>query len=56
MVKTVDMEAFHSEMKKQKDSSRKAAASDTGDWIEVNDGDEDLNLQAMINWNVRQRF
>ncbi|NNM16755.1 MAG: alanine--tRNA ligase, partial [Bacteroidia bacterium] len=38
--KSVDMDAFHAEMKKQKDRSRKAAASDTGDWIEVNNGDE----------------
>ena len=36
---TVDEEAFHAEMQKQKARARNAAAVETGDWIVVRDGE-----------------
>jgi len=36
---TVNIEEFNSEMQKQKDRARNAAAVETGDWVTVNNGD-----------------
>lgn len=36
----IDHKGFDAEMKKQKDRARNAAAVETGDWVEVNEGDE----------------
>jgi alanyl-tRNA synthetase len=36
----VDVDAFHSEMRKQKDRARNAAAVETGDWVVVREGGE----------------
>jgi len=36
---TVDLEEFNSEMQKQKERARNAAATETGDWITVREGD-----------------
>ncbi|MCH5241391.1 MAG: alanine--tRNA ligase [Muribaculaceae bacterium] len=39
---TLDQEEFDSEMQKQKERARNAASMDTGDWIYVNDGDQEF--------------
>ena len=36
---TVDIEEFNSEMQKQKERARNAAATETGDWVTVREGD-----------------
>jgi len=36
---TVDLEEFNAEMQKQKERARNAAATETGDWITVREGD-----------------
>ena len=39
---TVDIEEFNSEMQKQKDRARNAAAVETGDWVTVREGDSEF--------------
>lgn len=39
---TVDLEEFNSEMQKQKDRARNAAAIETGDWIVLKDGNSEF--------------
>ncbi|MCH5227931.1 MAG: alanine--tRNA ligase [Muribaculaceae bacterium] len=39
---TLDQKEFDAEMQKQKERARNAAAMDTGDWIVVNDGDQEF--------------
>lgn len=38
----VDIEAFNTEMQKQKERARNAAAVETGDWIKVRDGESEF--------------
>ena len=39
---TLDQKAFDAEMAKQKERARNAASMDTGDWVVVNDGDQEF--------------
>lgn len=39
---TLDQDEFDSEMAKQKDRARNAASMDTGDWVFVNEGDQEF--------------
>lgn len=39
---TLDQKEFDSEMAKQKERARNAASMDTGDWVVVNDGDQEF--------------
>lgn len=39
---TADVAAFHAEMQKQKERARNAAALETGDWIQVHDGEPEF--------------
>ena len=39
---TLDQKEFDAEMAKQKERARNAAAMDTGDWVIVNDGDQEF--------------
>src|SRR5690606_20536205 len=39
---TVDEEGFKSEMQKQKDRARNAAAIETGDWVTIREGDPEF--------------
>ncbi len=38
----LDREGFDKEMKKQKDRARNAAATEAGDWVEINSGEEEF--------------
>jgi len=39
---TVDIEEFNAEMQKQKERARNAAATETGDWVTVREGDSEF--------------
>ncbi|MFT6717258.1 MAG: alanyl-tRNA synthetase, partial [Saprospiraceae bacterium] len=51
---TINMDEFHSELKKQKDRSRAATAIDAGDWITLNEGEgtfvgyDDLETETKV--------
>jgi len=38
----VDVDAFHAEMQKQKERARNAAVLETGDWINIHDGEPEF--------------
>ena len=53
---TVDEEGFKSEMQKQKERARNAAAVENGDWIEVKggDGEESLSTQTFVGYDYTE--
>jgi alanyl-tRNA synthetase len=53
---SIDEQGFASEMEKQKSRSRQAAATETGDWVEVNSSDQPTHFAGYTDLSTRSRI